>query len=199
MPVSIVRRTTRLVALLSISLAAAACGDRADAPFRVAFETSRGNFVVEVKPSLAPLGAQRFRQLVDSGYFTDARFFRVLPGFVAQFGMHADPKVNAMWSEKTIADDPVIESNKRGTIVFATRGPNTRSNQFFINFGDNAMLDGQGFSPFGHVVEGMEVVDAIHSGYGDAPSQGQIAAEGNAYLMREFPQLDYIKSAKVVK
>jgi peptidyl-prolyl cis-trans isomerase A (cyclophilin A) len=166
--------------------------------FRVAFETTRGNFVVDVIRAWSPRGVDRFHELVNAGYFTDVAFFRVLPGFVAQFGMHGDPSVNKRWDDKPIADDPVVQSNKRGTIVFATAGPNTRGNQFFINFGDNSRLDGQGFSPFGRVVEGMGVVDSIYAGYGEEPDQSRVAAEGNAYLKRSFPRLDYIKSARVV-
>ena len=163
------------------------------------FETSRGNFTIEVKRSLAPIGVDRFYELVQNGYFTDVRFFRVVPGFIAQFGMHGDPKTNATWMSSTLMDDPVAESNKRGTIVYATTPrPNTRSNQFFINFGDNAMLDAQGFAPFGHVVEGMAVVDAINAEYGESPDQPRIEAQGNAYLTDAFPRLDYIKSAKVM-
>lgn len=165
--------------------------------FRVAFETTRGNFVVDVIRAWSPRGADRFHELVDAGYFTDIAFIRVLPGFVAQFGMHGDPAVNRRW-ETPIPDDPVVQSNKRGTIVFATSGPNTRGNQFFINYSDNARLDGMGFSPFGRVAEGMSVVDSIYSGYGETPDQSRVGAEGNAYLKREFPRLDYIKSARVV-
>jgi peptidyl-prolyl cis-trans isomerase A (cyclophilin A) len=171
---------------------------RAPDSFRVAFETTRGNFVVEVFRNWSPRGVDRFHELVTSGYFTDVAFFRVLPGFVAQFGMHGDPALNQRWKERSIPDDPVAQSNKRGTIVFATAGPNTRGNQFFINFADNTPLDAQGFSPFGRVVEGMNVVDSIYAGYGESPDQSRIASEGNAYLKREFPRLDYIKSARVV-
>ena len=166
--------------------------------FRVAFETTRGNFAIDVSRAWSPRGVDRFHELVTSGYFTDVAFFRVLPGFVAQFGMHGDPAVNKRWDDRPIADDPVAQSNKRGTIVFATAGPNTRGNQFFINFADNASLDRQGFSPFGRVVEGMSVVDAIYAGYGEQPDQSRIGAEGNRYLKRDFPRLDYIKSARVV-
>ncbi len=166
--------------------------------FRVAFATTRGNFVVDVKRAWSPRGVDRFHDLVTSGYFTDVAFFRVLPGFVAQFGMHGDPNVNRRWTDRRIPDDRVVESNKRGTIVFATAGPNTRGNQFFINFADNTQLDGQGFSPFGRVVEGMGVVDSIYSGYGEEPDQSRVAEEGNEYLKQYFPRLDYIKSARVV-
>jgi peptidyl-prolyl cis-trans isomerase A (cyclophilin A) len=167
--------------------------------FRVAFETTRGNFVVDVFRRWSPRGADRFHELVNAGYFRDVAFFRVLPGFVAQFGMHGDPAVNRQWEDKSITDDPVTESNARGTIVFATSGPNTRANQFFINYADNARLDGMGFSPFGRVVEGMGVVDSIYAGYGETPDQARIAAQGNAYLQQRFPRLDYIRSASIVR
>ena len=166
--------------------------------FRVAFETTRGNVVVDVIRAWSPRGADRFHELVNDGYFTDVSFFRVLPGFVAQFGMHGDPAVNRRWSDRPILDDPVIQSNKRGTIVFATSGPNTRGNQSFINYSDNARLDAMGFSPFGRVVEGMSAVDSIYAGYGETPDQARITTEGNAYLKRQFPRLDYIKSARIV-
>jgi len=166
--------------------------------FRVAFETTRGNFVVEVIRAWSPRGADRFHEMVDAGYFKDIAFLRVLPGFVAQFGMHGDPAVNRRWEARPIPDDPVVQGNARGTIVFATSGPNTRRNQFFINYSANMRLDGMGFSPFGRVVEGMGVVDSIYAGYGETPDQARIAAEGNAYLKRSFPQLDYITSARIV-
>jgi peptidyl-prolyl cis-trans isomerase A (cyclophilin A) len=208
----------RLCAVLAVSLIAIACskdppppqgsdttsrassGASTPAPdsFRVAFETTRGNFAVDVIRAWSPRGVDRFHELVSAGYFTDVAFFRVLPGFVAQFGMHGDPATNRRWDDRPIPDDPVVESNKRGTIVFATAGPNTRGNQFFINYSDNSRLDAQGFSPFGRVVEGMRVVDSIYAGYGEAPDQARIAAEGNVYLKREFPRLDYIKSARIV-
>jgi peptidyl-prolyl cis-trans isomerase A (cyclophilin A) len=206
-----------ILALLCISVIAIACSKesapRSDstavgpsgaaatpAPdsFRVAFETTRGNFVIDVIRAWSPRGADRFYELVKSGYFSDVSFFRVLPGFVAQFGMHADPEVNRRWGDSPIPDDPVVQSNKRGTIVFATSGPNTRGNQFFINYADNARLDEMGFSPFGRVVEGMSVVDSIYAGYRETPDQARIAADGNAYLKREFPRLDYIKSARIL-
>lgn len=207
----------RLMAVLCVSVIAMACSrdappERADstapappgasaaAPdsFRVAFETTRGNFVVDVIRAWSPRGVDRFHELVDAGYFTDVAFIRVLPGFVAQFGMHGDPAVNRRWEDAPILDDPVVQSNKRGTIVFATSGPNTRGNQFFINYSDNTRLDGMGFSPFGRVVEGMSVVDSIYAGYGEAPDQARVGAEGNSYLKREFPRLDFIKSARIV-
>lgn len=165
--------------------------------FRVAFATSRGPFTVQVTRALAPRGADRFYQLVSSGYFTGVRFFRVVPGFVAQFGMNGDPKVNADWSARTIPDDSVKTTNARGTLVFATAGPDTRSNQLFINLVDNSRLDAMGFAPIGRVVAGMSVVDSIYSGYGEAPNQDSISAQGNAYLERAFPKLDYITGARI--
>jgi peptidyl-prolyl cis-trans isomerase A (cyclophilin A) len=172
--------------------------------FKAQFDTTKGKFTVEVTRSLAPNGADRFYNLVRSGYFKDVAFFRVIPGFMCQFGIHGDPAVSAKWREANIADDPVKGSNTRGTITFATAGPNTRTTQLFINFGDNIGLDGQGFSPFGKVTEGMDVVDKINSEYGEGapggigPAQGRVQMEGNAYLKKDFPNLDYIKSATIV-
>ncbi len=139
-----------------------------------------------------------------SGYFADARFFRVIPGFMAQFGIHGDPHVAAAWRDATIADDPVRQHNSRGAVSFATAGPGTRTTQLFINYGDNRQLDGMGFAPFGRVVEGMDVVDRLYGAYGEGaprgrgPDQGRIQVEGNAYLEREFPQLDYVRVASIV-
>jgi peptidyl-prolyl cis-trans isomerase A (cyclophilin A) len=172
--------------------------------FKAQFDTTKGKFTVEVTRSLAPNGADRFYNLVKSGYFTDIAFFRVIPGFMCQFGIHGDPAVSAKWREANISDDPVKGSNTRGTITFATAGPNTRTTQLFINFGDNSALDGQGFSPFGKVTDGMDVVDKINGEYGEGapggngPNQGRVQMEGNAYLKKEFPNLDYIKSATIV-
>ncbi len=173
--------------------------------FRVKFATTKGDFTVEVNRAWAPKGADRFYRLVSEGYFKDVRFFRVLPGFMAQFGLSGNPALNAKMDSLRIPDDPVTQSNKRGMLTFATAGPNTRSNQFFINYGDNASLDVQGFSPFGRVVDGMKAVDAVYSGYGEGapsgagPSQDSIVTKGNEYLRRAFPKLDYIKSATIVK
>ena len=173
--------------------------------FRVKFTTTKGNFTVVVNRAWAPKGADRFHRLVSEGYFKDIRFFRVLPGFMAQFGLSGNPALNAKMDTLRIPDDPVTQSNKRGMLTFATAGPNTRSNQFFINYGDNTSLDVQGFSPFGRVVDGMKVVDAMYGGYGEGapsgagPSQELIVTQGNEYLQRAFPKLDYIKSATIVK
>jgi peptidyl-prolyl cis-trans isomerase A (cyclophilin A) len=175
----------------------------APSEFRVRVETSRGPFTVLVVRAWAPRGADRFYNLVRHAFYDEARFFRVVPGFVAQFGIHGDPAVSAAWREAAIADDPPQQSNVRGTVVFATAGPNTRTTQVFVNFRDNTRLDRMGFAPFGKVIEGMEVVDALYSGYGEGPPQGigprqdLIQKEGNAYLRREFPELDFIKSARV--
>jgi peptidyl-prolyl cis-trans isomerase A (cyclophilin A) len=178
--------------------------EKAPETFKAQFDTTKGKFTIEVTRSLAPNGADRFYNLVRSGYFTDIAFFRVIPGFMCQFGIHGDPTVSAKWREATIPDDPVKDSNTRGAITFATAGPNTRTTQLFINFGNNTGLDGQGFSPFGKVIEGMDVVDKINSEYGEGapnglgPAQGRIQMEGNAYLKKDFPNLDYIKSATIV-
>lgn len=176
--------------------------------FKVTFQTTKGDFTVEVHRAWAPMGADRFYNLVKVGFFTDVAFFRVISGFMAQFGIHGDPKVSAAWKSARITDDPVdskVASNTRGRLTFAMAGPNTRSTQFFISFADrNARLDGMGFPPIGEVVDGMNVIDSIHSGYGEGaprgqgPAQGRLQGEGNAYLKAEFPRLDYIKAAKVL-
>jgi peptidyl-prolyl cis-trans isomerase A (cyclophilin A) len=178
--------------------------EKAPETFKAQFDTTKGKFTIEVTRSLSPNGADRFYNLVRSGYFKDVAFFRVIPGFMCQFGIHGDPSVSAKWRRASIADDPVKGSNTRGTITFATAGPNTRTTQLFINFGDNRSLDGQGFSPFGKVTEGMDVVDKINSEYGEGapdgrgPAQGRVQSEGNAYLKKDFPNLDYIKSVTIV-
>src|SRR5438093_6181345 len=184
--------------------ASAAMRQRAPGTFRARFETRKGSFVIAVQRDWAPLGADRFYNLVKSGYFDGARFFRVIPGFMAQFGIHGDPQVAAAWRDATIPDDPVREHNARGTVSFATAGPGTRTTQLFINYSDNGRLDGMGFSPFGRVVEGLDVVDRLYGGYGEGapggrgPDQSTIQAQGNAYLERAFPELDYVKRAEIV-
>jgi peptidyl-prolyl cis-trans isomerase A (cyclophilin A) len=165
--------------------------------FRVNVETSRGTFVVEAVRPWAPHGVDRFYALTRDGFFDQDRFFRVIPGFIAQFGLNDDPKANARWNGKPIPDDSVRHSNARGTIVFATEGPATRSHQLFINLADNARLDKLGFTPIGRVVAGMEVVDSLYGGYEEAPVQRLIQKLGNSYLSRMFPKLDYIKTAKL--
>lgn len=174
--------------------------------FYVRFETSKGPFVVEAHRDWAPHGVDRFHQLVQNQYFDNVRFFRVISSFMAQFGMHGEPKVNATWDKLPIPDDSVVESNRRGYVSFAMEmsGPNTRTTQLFINTVNNRPLDEMGFAPIGRVVEGMAVVDSLFADYGDAPPGGQgpdqtrITAEGNAYLEREFPKLDFIRTARVV-
>jgi peptidyl-prolyl cis-trans isomerase A (cyclophilin A) len=177
---------------------------RAPETYKVKFTTTKGDVIIQVTRAWAPLGADRFSNLVRGGFYKDAAFFRVLPRFMAQFGISARPDVADAWENARITDDRVIESNKRGTVTFATAGPNTRTTQVFINYGDNAQLDGQGFSPFGKVIEGMDVVDKFYSGYGEGapsgrgPDQGEIRSKGKAYLDRFFPQLDRIISASIV-
>ncbi len=173
--------------------------EQAPEKFKVLFDTTRGKFTVEVDRKLAPIGSDRFFTLVKSGYYNDCGFFRVVPGFVVQFGLNGDPAVTAKWKEAEIKDDKVAISNTRGTITFATKGADTRTTQLFINYGDNSRLDKMGFSPFGKVIEGMDVVDAIYSGYGQSPDQGAITSEGNEYLKKEFPKMDFIKTATIVE
>ena len=172
---------------------------KAKAPeeFKATFTTTKGDFVVEVHRAWAPLGADRFYNLVRNGFFTDAAFFRVLPGFVVQFGLSAWGNVNKVWENAKIADDPVKESNKKGYLTFATAGPNTRTTQLFINLNDNAALDQQGFAPFGVVVEGMDVVEKINPEYREQPLQDQITAQGKPYIDKNFPNLDRVTSAKI--
>jgi peptidyl-prolyl cis-trans isomerase A (cyclophilin A) len=207
-----VRIVAAFVALMAVGPAwsqslgnPAALNEAAPAVYRAKFDTSKGIFVVEVHRDWAPNGADRFYNLVKNGFYDDARFFRVISGFMVQFGINAEPKISAVWREARIKDDPVRKSNRRGAITFATAGPNTRTTQVFINFADNSGLDRQGFAPFGQVVSGMNVVDALYSGYGEGapngqgPEQGRIQREGNAYLVREFGKLDYIKKAAIEK
>jgi peptidyl-prolyl cis-trans isomerase A (cyclophilin A) len=172
--------------------------ERAPDVYDVNFVTTRGEFVVHVTRAWAPLGADRFYNLVKHGFFKNAAFFRVVPGFVVQFGLSADPAVNRAWHNATIKDDAVTHSNVPGSITFATAGPNTRTTQLFINYGNNKFLDNQGFSPFGEVTSGIDVVRAIYSGYGESPDQGAITMEGNSYLQKHFPKLDRIESATIV-
>jgi peptidyl-prolyl cis-trans isomerase A (cyclophilin A) len=171
--------------------------------FRARFSTTKGDFVIAVHRAWAPLGADRFYNLVRSGYYDGLRFFRVIPGFMAQFGLHADTAVTSAWRERVIADDQMRRSNQRGMVTFATAGPGTRTTQIFINYRDNSRLDGMGFMPFGEVVEGMAVVDSLYGGYGEGapngrgPDQMRIHIEGEKYLARQFPKLDKIKKATV--
>ncbi len=178
----------------------------APADYKAQFTTTKGDFVVEVHRDWAPIGADRFYNLVRAGFFNNAAFFRVVAGFMVQFGISSDPKVSAAWANANIKDDPVKQSNTRGRITYAMTGlPNSRSTQVFINFKNNSFLDPMRFAPFGEVVEGMDVVDQLYSGYGDmaemggrGPSPEKIEKEGGAYLTASFPQLDRIKSAKIL-
>ncbi len=170
----------------------------AAAPFIVDVTTSKGVFAIEVNPAWAPNGAARFRELLDAGFYNEARFFRVISGFVAQFGINGTPATNSMWSSRTIPDDPVVRSNTRGYVTFAqTAAPNSRTTQLFINLGNNARLDTMRFAPFAMVISGMDVVDQLNAEYAEAPDQGMISAQGNAYLTANFPRLDYIVSAQI--
>lgn len=172
--------------------------------FQVRFETTAGDFVVEARREWAPRGVDRFYNLAREEFFDGVRFFRVIEGFMAQFGISGNAEVAAAWQTARIEDDPVVASNTRGRLSFAMAGPGSRTTQLFINYGDNSRLDGMGFSPIGEVVSGMDVVDSLHSGYGEGaprgrgPDQGRIQREGNAYLEREFPELDWVRTARIV-
>jgi peptidyl-prolyl cis-trans isomerase A (cyclophilin A) len=197
------------VALLTVCLVVA-CSEKPEPPpppvtgpppdsFRVAFETTKGKFVVEAYRRWAPTGVDRFHELVIANALDEGPFFRVVPKFIVQFGAVADPKVNALWDSRPIADDPRFAKNLRGTVAFAQKSaPNTRSNQLFVNYADNEHLDAMGFSPIGRVVEGMAVVDAINAEYRERPDFHFISTLGNSYLQRMFPRLDYIKTARIV-
>jgi peptidyl-prolyl cis-trans isomerase A (cyclophilin A) len=180
----------------------AALGEEAPATFRVNFDTSKGTFVIEATRAWAPRGVDRFYNLVKHGFYHDVRFFRVIPGFMVQFGIHGNPKIQAPWTTARIPDDPVKIGNARGNVTFAHGGPNSRTTQLFVNYRDNsASLNKQGFAAIGQVVSGMEVVDALYNGYGDVaprgkgPDQQRFMKEGNPYLAKSFPNLDSIKSA----
>ena len=177
-----------------------ALNEQAPDEFSVRLETSAGSVVIQVTRDWAPHGADRFYNLVRNGFYDEQRFFRVMPNFVVQWGLSGDPKLNMAWRQANILDDPVKQVNTRGRITYAkTNQPNTRTTQLFINLGDNSKLDGMGFAPFGEVVEGMEVVDAINAEYGQQPNQGQITMNGNAYLEENFPNLDYIVKAEIIE
>jgi peptidyl-prolyl cis-trans isomerase A (cyclophilin A) len=181
----------------------AALNEKAPATYKAKFETNKGTFVVEVQRDWAPNGADRFYNLVKNGFFDDVRFFRVIKGFMVQFGINGDPGVSAQWRPARIKDDPVRQSNKKSYITYATSGPDSRTTQVFINFEDNAGLDGQGFAPFGRVVSGMNVVESLNGEYGEGaprgrgPDQGRLQMEGNAYLAKEFARMDYVRKATI--
>ncbi len=183
----------------------AALTEQAPASYKVKFDTTKGPFVIQVNRAWAPNGADRFYNLVKNGFYDNVRFFRVISGFMVQFGINGDPNLSARWREASIKDDPVTQHNTRGMITFATAGPNTRTTQVFINFADNSQLDSMGFAPFGKVLSGMNVVDAINAEYGEGaprgrgPDQGKLQTQGNAYLAREFSRMDYVKKATIEK
>ncbi len=206
---------SRLLAVIACAAFAAGCGTNKTAPetgklekapdtYKVKVVSSKGDFVLEVHRDWAPFGADRFFELVKSNFYDEARFFRVLKGFVVQWGIHRDPEVEARWHPLQIVDDPVKQSNRRGTVTFATGGPNTRTTQVFINLADNERLDARGFAPFGKVTEGMDVVDSLYGGYGEGspmgggPDQKMIESRGNAYLTDHYPKLDSIRTARLV-
>ena len=180
--------------------------EKAPDQFKAKFSTTKGDFVIEVTRDWAPNGADRFYNLVKIGYFDDVAFFRNIEGFMVQFGVNGDPEVNRKWRQSNIKDDPVKESNKPGYITFAQSSAlNSRTTQVFINFRDNSRLDRDRFAPFGRVVKGMDVVESLYNGYGEGapngsgPNQGRVQDEGNAYLKKSFPKLDYIKKATIEK
>jgi len=176
----------------------AGLNERAPNVFKARFDTSAGVFVIEVHADWAPRGADRFYNLVKNGYYDGCRFFRVVPGFVVQFGINGDPAIQRNWTNATIPDDKVTQGNTRGSVTFAKSSePNSRTTQMFINFADNSRLNRQVFAPFGRVTMGMEVLGKIYSGYGEKPDQERIEKEGNAYLTKNFPKLDFIKKATI--
>ncbi len=195
------RRHVLAATLLWIGvLASAACARAAGAPadYRVKFETSGGAFTVRIVRAQAPHGADRLYELVEHHFFDGARFYRIVPGFVVQWGYAGDPALSKKWSS-AIPDDPVRATNARATLTFAASSePNSRSSQLFVNLGNNARLDAMGFAPLGKVVTGMSVVDKVYAGYGESPDQGSIAADGNRYLSKTFPKLDFIKTARII-
>jgi len=210
------RRSILMLAAMLAALAApalaqsklanpAALNEQAPASYKVRFDTTKGPFVIQVTRAWAPHGADRFYNLVKNGFFDNVRFFRVISGFMVQFGINGSPQISAQWRNANIPDDPVKQSNARGMITFATAGPNTRTTQVFINFANNAGLDGQGFAPFGKVVSGMKVVDSLNAEYGEGaphgkgPDQGRLQMEGNAYLAKSFARMDYVKKATIVQ
>ena len=176
----------------------AALKEQAPAEYKANFDTSKGLIVVAVHKDWAPLAADRFYNLVKNGFFDDVRFFRVVPNFMVQFGMNGNPAVTRAWSSTPMKDEPTKQTNKRGYVTFARTGaPNSRGTQVFINYKDNGFLDQQGFAPFGEVVQGMDIAEKITAQYGEKPGQGEITSVGNAYLMKEFPKLDFVNKATI--
>ena len=208
---ALVRAASTLVSTLCLSTILSLTACKKPAPkivvpevFRVKFETSQGDFIVEAHKAWAPRGVDRFHELVRMRYFDEGRFFRVLKGFIAQFGVHRDFNVHEKWREFFIPDDPPKEKNLRGTLAFAKSGPGTRSTEIFINLADNAVLDDQGFVPFAKIVDGVDVIDKIYSGYGEFRPEGKeldpgrVEGETNEYLIPRFPKMDYIQRARFV-
>ena len=183
----------------------AALTEQAPATYKVKFDTSKGSFVVQVTRAWAPRGADRFHELLRMRYFDEGRFFRVIPGFIAQFGIHKDFNVHAKWRNFAILDDPPKEKNLRGTAAFAQSGPNTRATEVFINLADNKDLDEGKFVPFGRITEGLDVIDRLYSGYGElgpkgkGPDAGRAEEEATEYMLPRFPNLDYIKRARIIE
>jgi cyclophilin family peptidyl-prolyl cis-trans isomerase len=176
--------------------------EKAPDVFKATLDTTKGPIVIEVHRDWAPLGADRFYNLVKNGYYDEVRFFRVIPNFMAQFGINGDPAVTTAWRRVVLNDDPVKQSNKRGFVSYGNTGqPNSRGTQLFINYKDNSFLDEQRFAPFGEVISGMEAADKLNSEYGSKPqdAQGTISTEGNKFLMSSFPKLDYIRKATIEK
>lgn len=212
-------RLSNLLSLLAILLFVFGCAasapllapdaddltEKSPAEFTVKFETTKGDILIDIKREYSPLAVDRFYYLVKNNYYSFNRFFRVLPGFVVQWGMKGVPQIDNVWSNLGIKDEKVKLSNTKGTLSFARGGPNSRSNQLFINLGDNVRLDKSdfndvvGFPAFGNVVKGMDVVESINSEYKQEPNQDSIRVQGNRYLIKNFPNLDYIISAKIVE
>jgi peptidyl-prolyl cis-trans isomerase A (cyclophilin A) len=185
----------------------AALTEKAPDVYEARFNTTRGAIVIDVRRAWAPIGADRFYNLVKNGFYDNCRFYRVLEGILVQFGIKGDPKIDAIWARATIPDDPVKQSNRKGYVTFAKAGPNSRTTQVFINFtDDNVLLDGQGFAPFGTVTKGTDIMASLYADYGEIPPGGKsgpdpirMMTEGNAYLQKYFPKLDYVKSAVIVE
>ncbi len=197
--------TSAAPALSPALLSPQSAAEKAPDLFKVKFVTTKGDFTIEVHRAWAPNGADRFYNLAKIGFFDGVKFFRVINGFMAQVGIHGDPAVAAKWRAATFPDDPSVgQHNSRGMVTFATAGPNTRTTQFFLNFGDNSSLDSMGFPPFGKIVDGAAVLDQLYRGYGEGapqgngPDQGRLQREGNAYLNASFPQLDAVVTARLV-
>ena len=178
----------------------ASLNETAPPTYTVNLNTSKGLIVIQVHRDWAPIAADRFYNLVKNGFYDEARFFRVVPNFMVQFGMNANPAVTRAWSGTPMKDEPTKQGNKKGYVTFARTGaPNSRGTQLFINYKDNNFLDAQGFAAFGEVTKGMDIAEGINAQYGEKPNQGEITASGNAYLTKEFPKLDYIKTATIAK